>query len=76
MIESCRCGYTHDARTSCGTGWPNSDLKKKQEVVSDGFLFVTRLEVPGGWIYNSFDKGQGIGASVFVPYPRTAWWSK
>lgn len=43
--------------------------KNEQEVVSDGFVFITRLQVPGGWIYNSIDKGCSIMGSVFVPTP-------
>jgi hypothetical protein len=38
-----------------------------QEIVSDGNLFITRIKVEGGWVYNSYDKGHGILGSCFVP---------
>jgi len=46
------------------------ELKLHEEtiVVSQGALFVIALRVPGGWIYNSYDKGHQIMGSVFVPY--------
>lgn len=37
------------------------------EIVEDGMLFTTRLRVPGGWFYRSFDKTHGVMAGVFVP---------
>ncbi len=37
-------------------------------VAEDGFLFTTVLRVPGGWLYRSYDKGNGIGGVCFVPY--------
>lgn len=45
---------------------------KKEEVIADGFLFVTRIEVEGGYIYNSMDKSAHIMGSVFVPYAKGA----
>lgn len=38
-----------------------------EEYVSDGSLLIIRIPVPGGFIYNSFDKENGIMGSVFVP---------
>jgi len=40
-----------------------------QEIISDGHLFVTRIETPTGWVYNSVDKGHCIMGSCFVPFP-------
>lgn len=38
-------------------------------IVSDrGDLFITAIRVPGGWIYNSFDKSHNIMGSAFIPY--------
>ncbi len=42
-----------------------------QQVCSDGSLFITRIEVPGGWIYNSYDKSHKILGSCFVPIPNS-----
>lgn len=33
-----------------------------------GFLLVTILRVPYGWIYTHIDKQHNIGSSVFVPF--------
>lgn len=38
-------------------------------MVHDGFLWIERLEVPGGWLYLSFDKSHDMMASSFVPSP-------
>lgn len=40
----------------------------------DNYVFVIRLEVPGGWLYNSYDKSHSVMGSAFVPFPyrRTA----
>jgi hypothetical protein len=42
-----------------------------EEIVSDGSIFVTKIKVEGGYIYNSFDKSHNIMGSVFVPDLRT-----
>jgi hypothetical protein len=39
------------------------------EVIEDGFLFTTRIEVPGGWIYRSQNSSAGIMGICFVPFP-------
>jgi len=46
------------------------ELKLHEEtiVMDQGALVVTALRVPGGWIYNSYDKNHQIMGSVFVPY--------
>jgi hypothetical protein len=36
-------------------------------IAYDGNLFISYLRVPGGWIYNSYDKEHKILGSVFVP---------
>ena len=40
-------------------------------LVRDGAdLCAVCMKVPGGWIYNSFDKSHNILSGVFVPYVR------
>jgi hypothetical protein len=45
---------------------PLPDLLQAQ-VVEDGNLCTTRIHVPGGWIYRSYDKSSSILGCVFVP---------
>jgi len=37
------------------------------EIVEDGNLVTTRIVVPGGWMYRSYDKSANILGCVFVP---------
>lgn len=40
-----------------------------EEVMAcDGNLFTVCVRVAGGWIYNSYDKGNKMMGSVFVPF--------
>lgn len=40
-------------------------------LVRDGMdLCTICMKVPGGWIYNSFDKSHNLLSGVFVPYVR------
>ncbi len=43
---------------------------KEAEIVEDGNLFTSRLEVPGGWIYRSYDKSNHLMGMAFVPNPH------
>lgn len=43
----------------------------KQEPISDGSLFITKVKVDGGYVVNSFDKSHQILGSCFVPDLRT-----
>lgn len=38
------------------------------EYVEDGNLFSSRLRVPGGWVYRSYDKSNSILGACFVPW--------
>lgn len=40
----------------------------ESSVAVDGNLFIVCTRVPGGWIYNSYDKSHNILGSVFVPF--------
>lgn len=51
----------------------NSDelyrMKLHEDTIAvDSNLITTVIRVPGGWIYNSYDKGNQILSSCFVPY--------
>ena len=39
----------------------------KEEIYHDGSLLTIRIPVSGGYIYNSFDKGNKVMSGVFVP---------
>lgn len=43
--------------------------KDKVEIVNDGNLFTTRIQVPGGWVYHSYDKSHNMMGMCFVPAP-------
>jgi hypothetical protein len=46
----------------------------KAAIVHDNNLFITALRVPGGWIYNSFDKSNSVMGSAFVPFHNEFMW--
>lgn len=45
-------------------------MKLHWEELEDGVFYSERAEVPGGWLYRSFDKEHGILSTVFVPDPE------
>ena len=45
-------------------------LHETDVVENNANLFTSRMKVPGGYIYRSYDKSNSVMAAVFVPHPK------